>query len=387
MTSIVVSGSMVTKLHNGGEPWVRLSWLRGLMKLGFDVYFVEQICAESCVDEAGNVTDFDSCVNRASFDRICDAFGLSGHAALVSGDGTRVHGMSLSELHDLAGDAALLINITGHLSLACLFQRFRLKIYIDEDPGFTQFWHATGNPAACLAGHDHFYTVGLNLGTPACSIPTCGIVWRTIRQPVVLDDWPVCGEGAFDRFTTVATWRSPYGSVEYDGKTFGPKAHAFRDFAELPELAPQQFEIALDIHPDDRKGLDLLRRHGWRIVDPRVMAPDPPSFRHYIQTSGAEFSVAQAVYVDTNSGWFSDRTVRYLASGKPALVQDTGFSSHLPIGEGLLAFRSLEDAVAGAAQIADGYDCHCIAARVVAEEYFDSDTVLGELIEDVGVAP
>jgi hypothetical protein len=155
----------------------------------------------------------------------------------------------------------------------------------------------------------------------------------------------------------------------------------------LPDHLPQDFEIALDIHSTEAKDLTLLREHGWHIADPKIVASDPIKFRHYVQTSGAEFSVAQGIYVETNSGWFSDRTVRYLASGKPALVQDTGFSRNYPVGEGLIAFRTLAEAAAGAAQIARDYDSHSKAARSIAEEYFDSDKVLGRLIEEVDVAP
>jgi hypothetical protein len=173
--------------------------------------------------------------------------------------------------------------------------------------------------------------------------------------------------------------------VRYGETTFGLKVHEFRKFLELPERVPQTFEIALDIHAADGKDLDSLRSHRWRIVDPKAVAPDPSAFRRYVQTSGAEFSVAQGMYVQTESGWFSDRTVRYLASGKPALVQDTGFSRTYPVGEGLVAFRTLDEAVAGAEGILRDYDKHCRAARALAEAYFDSDEVLGRLIDEVGV--
>jgi hypothetical protein len=204
---------------------------------------------------------------------------------------------------------------------------------------------------------------------------------------VVLENWPPSREGEPDRFTTVASWRGPYGRVEYGGKTFGLKLHEFRKFIELPGRARPGFEIALDIHPAEERDLELLHRHGWRLVDPKVVAPDPEAFRRYVGTSGAEFSVAQGIYVETESGWFSDRTIRYLASGKPALVQDTGFGRNIPTGEGLVAFRTLDEAIRGAARIANDYEGHCRAARALAEEYFDSNTVLGQLIEEVGVAP
>jgi hypothetical protein len=267
-------------------------------------------------------------------------------------------------------------------------RRLRRKAYVDIDPGFTQFWYAAGAEGLRLDGHDFYFTIGENIGTPFCPIPTCGFRWRRMRQPVVLEHWPAYyHEGGLDRFTTVASWRGAYGPVQHGGKTFGLKVHEFRKFVELPGRTSQRFEIALDIHPADEKDLNLLRRHRWWIVDPKTVAPDPVAFRRYVQTSGAEFSVAQGIYAETESGWFSDRTVRYLASGKPVLVQDTGFSRHYPVGEGLVAFSTPEEAIAGAGRIADDYDGHSRAARSIAESYFDSDKVLGRLVEEVGVAP
>jgi hypothetical protein len=387
MTTVVVSSVIANKQLNGGNAWAVLSWVLGLKKLGFRVCFVEQIGRESCVDASGAVSTFEQSVNLAYFERIMEQFGLVGLSALIYEEGEQVHGLPYAELLDIAEAADLLVNITGHLTLEPLMRRLHRKAYIDLDPGFTQFWYASGEAGPRLAGHDFYFTVGENIGTQACTIPVAGIRWRPTRQPVTLDHWPVSGEGAADRFTTVATWRGPYGPIQYGSKTFGLKVHEFRKFVELPERVPQTFEIALDIHPADKKDLSLLRHHGWRLVDPKVAAPDPAAFLRYVQGSGAEFSVAQGVYVETRSGWFSDRTVRYLASGKPALVQDTGFGRNNPVGEGLVAFSTPEEAIAGAGRIARDYEEHCRAARALAEEYFDSDKVLGRFIEEVGVAP
>jgi len=188
-----------------------------------------------------------------------------------------------------------------------------------------------------------------------------------------------------DFFTTVATWRGPYGPVTLNGHTFGLKLHEFRNFIELPARTGATFELALDIHPDEHSDLALLRDNGWRLVDPRVVAGDPFSFRRYVQRSAAEYSAAQGIYVETACGWFSDRTVRYLATGKPALVQDTGFSHNFPTGEGLIAFRTLEEAIAGVESIVSDYPRHSQAARRLAEEQFDSDKVLGRMLEEVGL--
>ena len=157
--------------------------------------------------------------------------------------------------------------------------------------------------------------------------------------------------------------------------------HQFRSFVSLPSRAAGSFEMALDIDPSESADLALLAQHGWSLVDPRRAAGSPEAFRRYVQGSGAEFSVAQEVYVATGSGWFSDRSTRYLASGRPVLVQDTGFSRTLPVGEGLVTFSTMDDAVVGARRIVEDYGAHAAAARLLAEEHFDSDRVLSGFLE------
>lgn len=366
---------------------MRLSWLLGFKALGFQVFFVEQIAPEICVDAAGEVVPFQESANLAYFRRVAEEFGLGESATLIYGSGEETSGLPYRDLQDLASDADLLVNISGHLTLEPMVSRIRRKVYVDIDPGFTQFWHQAGSLGSQLAGHDFYYTIGENIGTPGCPVPVGGIEWRPIRQPVVLADWPVSPAGDSNRFTTVANWRGGYGRVEYEGKTYGLKVHEFRKFVEVPRLLPGlTFEIALNIHPADHRDLDSLLSHNWKVVD-SALASEPAGFRDYVRGSGAEFSVAQGIYVETASGWFSDRTVRYLACGKPVLAQDTGFSRNLPTGEGLLAFNTLDDVVTGVNQIASAYQSHCQAARMIAEEYFDSAKVLGRLAEEVGVAP
>ena len=215
-----------------------------------------------------------------------------------------------------------------------------------------------GTPGPRLEGHNFYYTVGENIGRACCSIPTGGIPWRPIRQPVVLDHWPVCAPGDPFRFSTIASWRGPYGPVRYAGTTYGLKAHEFRKFIEIPRRVGQTLDLALDIDPADESDLVALRENGWNVINPQAVASGPDAFREYVKTSTAEFSVAQGIYVETESGWFSDRTVRYLAAGKPVLVQDTGFSRNYPVGEGLVSFRSMDEAVAGAKRIAHDYVQH-----------------------------
>jgi hypothetical protein len=387
MDTVVVSGAIANKHKNGGEAWVRLSWILGLRRLGFDVWFVEQMDAASAVDAAGRPTAFAESENRRYFEQVVERFGLGGRASLLFEGGREASGVPLEELLPVAEEARLLVNVSGHLHLEPLMGRLRRKAYVDLDPGFTQFWHAGGTGGSRLEGHDVFFTVGENIGRPECPIPTCGLEWKTVRPPVVLAEWPVARDGELDRFTTIGAWRGAFGPVSFDGRTYSLKVHQFRKVIELPRLVPERFEIALDIHPGDARDREALESSGWTLVDPRAAVPGPLEFREYVQGSGAEFSVAQGIYVETNSGWFSDRTVRYLASGRPVLVQDTGFSRNLPCGEGLLAFDDLEGSVAGVRRIASDYERHRQAARAIAAAHFDSDVVLARFLEEAGTGP
>jgi hypothetical protein len=386
MSRVVVSGALASKPMNGGNAWTRLSWVLGFKQLGFDVTFVEEISSAACVDRTGHPIGFEESSNLMFFQEVVDQFKLEGSAALVCDDGQRTWGMSRSEVDDVAEEADLLFNMSGHLH-GSLRRRFRRSAFFDDDPGFTQFWWAQRNAGARLEGHQYWFTIGENLGLESCSIPTGGIPWRTTRVPVTLGEWPVAAAKERARFTTVATWRGPYGPVHYGGHAYGLKVHEFRKFMDLPARVPLQFELALDIGAAEVDDLEALHRNGWKLVDPHRVARGPLEFQRYIQSSGAEFSVAQGVYVATGSGWFSDRSIRYLASGKPVLVQDTGFSRNYPVGEGLVAFSTPDQAVAGAERITADYDRHASAARALAEEYFDARVVVAKVCEEVGIAP
>jgi hypothetical protein len=302
---------------------------------------------------------------------------------LITTDKRTVEGIPFSELVEIARSSLLLVNISGHLDVEPLMSCIRRKAYIDLDPGFTQLWHAEHSNGFRLGHHDYYFTVGENIGSPECLIPTNGISWRPLRQPVVMDDWPVSRPANPSRFTTVATWRGPFGPVTYRGRTYGSKVHEFRRFADIPAQTGATFHVALNIDPADHRDRELLSRNSWCIEDARQAVPDLSSFHQWVERSGAEFSVAQEMYVGTNSGWFSDRTVRYLASGKPALVQDTGFTRNLPVGLGIVAFSTHEEAIKGVESIKERYFEHCVAARGIANDYFESNRVLGSLLSQI----
>jgi len=387
---LVVAGAVGNKPGNGGEAWEKTSWATGFRRLGFDVWFVEQIVPASCVDAAGTRVGFDDSANVRHFDREMRSAGLTGRSALLlTDDGGSVRstrGAHVDEVTAAVSGAALLVNLSGHLRVPALLERCGRTAYVDVDPGFTQFWHADLGTPFRVPPHDLYYTIGRNIGRADCPIPTGGLTWLPTSQPVVLADWPVVPAPRPNRFTTVARWRAAFGPVEFRGRRYGLKVHEFRKVIDLPTRVPAaELEIALAIHPADAADRHALERSGWRLADPAAVVPDSASFRRYVQCSGAEFSVAQGVYADTASGWFSDRTVRYLASGRPAVVQQTGFDRYLPVGEGLLGFGTPDEAAAGIERVLSDPCRHARAARAVAAEYFDSDRVLRRFLDDAGV--
>jgi len=383
MKTVIVSGALANKPGQGGEAWVRLNWVLGFRELGWKVYFIEEIASAACRDTEGRAVVFAASVNRAYFERVIRDFGLEGSASLICDQGAEIFGADAKQLANLAARSELLVNISGHLRYEPVFARVKRRIYVDIDPGFTQFWTAQGNSGAHLEGHDQLFTIGENIGLPDCPIPTCGRHWLHTRPPIVLSQWPVVTSPHLDRFTTIANWRGPFGPVTFAGTTYGLKVHEFRKILSLPQRTGQRFGMALNIHPADGRDLDALSKAGWEIENPVSAAGDPNKFRDFIQRSAAEFSVSQGIYAQTRSGWFSDRTAAYLATGKPALVQDTGFSRHLPVGDGLVPFHTVEEAANGAIRIAADYTRHCHAARAIAEEHFDSRRVIARFLENI----
>lgn len=375
MALAIVAGALASKPGNGGEAWVRLSWVLGLRRLGLDVWLVERLPA---AEPEG----------KRFFERVVAEFGLGERAALLGAGGEPLFGIGEAELGEVAADAEVLFDVSGHLGEGPILTAPRTRVYVDLDPGFTQAWHTDPDLDFSVAGYDRYLTVGQSIGRPDCPVPTGGIEWVPTLPPVLLEEWePAPRPPGRLRFTTVATWRSPYGGLVIGGREMGLKHHQFRRFAELPRRVPGgDFEIALSIHPGDAADLELLRENGWKLVKPAEVAGTPAAFRDYVRGSGAEFSVAQGVYVKAQTGWFSDRTAAYLASGRPALVQDTGARALFQTTGSQkrlapLRFDDLDAAVGGAEEIAAEWEEHSRAARAFAEEHLDSDRVLGRVLE------
>jgi hypothetical protein len=382
---IVVAGSLAQRPRIGGHTWVFLQYALGFRRLGWDVLFLDRLEPEMCRDAAGQPCPLDGSENLRYFREVMDRFGLGGAFALFYDRGARVVGLPREQVLQQVRDAAFLLNVNGFLTDEEVLGRAARRVFLDIDPGFGHMWQELGLHSL-FRGHDDYVTIAENIGRPDCAIPPCGLNWVTTPQPVVLDHWPAVPVTEGGSFTSIVTWRGAFGPVEYKGKTYGLRVHEFRKFAPLPRLSGRPFQLALHIHPADAKDRALLADNGWSLVDPGAVAGDPWVYQDYIRGSKAEFVVAKNMYVQTWSGWLSDRSLCYLASGKPVLAQDTGFTRLYPTGAGLLAFTTLEEALAGVEEVSRDYDRHARAARGLAEECFASDKVLGRLLDKLGVA-
>ncbi len=378
-----MAGSLAQRPGIGGHTWVFLQWILGLRALGWEVVFLDWLRPDMCRDELGTPCPPGRSVNLKYFHEVTARFGLHSDSALLIEGAEEPLGLSRRTLMERLQSSAALLNVMGFLADGEVLESVGRRVFVDIDPGFGQFWSELGLHDT-FHGHEDFVTVGANVGRPGCRVPTCGHHWIPTLPPVVLDRWPPIHQGR--AFTTVASWRGPFGPIDYGGRRYGLRVHEFRKLLPLPRRTGSPFELALDIHPGDRADLERLSEHRWSLADPREVAGDPMSYRRYIQGSMAEFAVAKNLYVDTHSGWFSDRSACYLASGKPVLAQDTGFASNLPVGEGLLSFGTLDQAVAGVEEIERNYDSHARAAREIAEEHFDSSKVLGRLLGELRLA-
>jgi hypothetical protein len=382
--SIIIAGSLAQKPRQGGHTWVFLQYLLGFRRLGWDVLFLDRLDPGMCVDEAGRPSSFEDSLNLRYFQEVMHGFGLSDAFSLDYNRGECVVGLPRQRVLEHARNSAFLLNVMGFLTDEEVMSCVPRRVFLDIDPGFGQMWHELGLHNL-FHGHDVYVTIGENIGRADCAIPLCGLKWITTPQPIILDYWPAVGAGG-DWFTSIATWRGSYGPLEYLGKTYGLRVHEFRKFITLPLRSGRPFQLALDIHSAEAKDRALLDANRWSVVDPLVVAGDPWAYQAYIQGSKAEFMVAKNMYVQTSCGWFSDRSICYLASGKPVLAQDTGLEHLVSTGAGLLIFTTLEEAVAGVEELNRDYARHARAARALAEECFDSDKVLKRLLGKLAVA-
>lgn len=383
MNTVVLAGAIAQKPGYGGLTWVFLQYLLGFRRLGWDVLFIDRLEPAMCTDELGRECPISESFNWRYFRSVMERYGLLRSYSLLS-NGEVFAGLSRKQLLERVENAAFLLNVMGYLEDEEILQRASLRVFLDIDPGFTQMWQDLGL-ARLLEGHDRYVTIALNMGKPECSIPDCGIDWIRTPQPVVLEYWPPGRHALDSSISSVVTWRGPYASLEFRGRNYGLRLHEFRKFISLPSVARDSFLLALDIHPAEARDLALLAENGWRTIDPQDAAGDPLRYQSFIQNSKAEFMIAKNMYVESRSGWVSDRSICYLASAKPVLAQDSGLEDHFPTNCGLLTFSNFEEVLQRLEELNADYFKHAEAARGIAQEHFDSDRVLSRLLNHLGV--
>ena len=375
---IVVTG-LVAQYPLGGVTWDYIQYPVGLARMGHDVYYVEDSGQWPYDPVAGGLAkkpDF----NVRYLADVMERFGLGEHWAYRFPWESQWFGLAEARREEVIASADLLINVSGTLDRPQDYRGARRMAYVDSDPLFTQIKLAKDHShfRDQIDVHDVHFTFG---ESPGSKVPQTGHRWRPTRQPVVLSEWqaPTEHRGVF---TTVMNWTS-YNDIEFEGQVYGQKDVEFLRFLDLPErVSPTRLEVAANVGKTRHTPRERLAHHGWRIVDPDQVCPDLDSYRDYIRSSQAEWSVAKHAYVAAETGWFSCRSACYLAAGRPVVVQDTGFSAVLPVGEGIVPFTDMETAVEGIRSVEADYPRHAKAARAIAEDCFDSTGVLERLIEE-----
>lgn len=369
-----------------GVTYQFLHYLLGLRQLGFDPYYVEDSTRRVYDPTIGDMTE-DAGRNVEQVGTIFDDYGFKGRWVYRSHYGEQTcFGMTCLELAQLYRDAEAFLNVTGGQELREEHLQIPRRIYVESDPFAAQVRVAQGDDywTQLLGAHTNHFSFGENLGQADCPVPIERFTWEPTRQPVAMELWQDSSPTGGSEFTTITTWSNKGNDVEYQGETYyWTKQFAFERMIDLPRRCPKQrFRMAVKAAPAVH---DKLREHGWLLSDPLEISSDLASYKSFIQTSRGEFTVARDQYVRGRTGWQSDRSVSYLAAGRPVVTEDTTFGKFVPTGEGLFAFSKVEEAVAAIDAIESDYPRHCRAARDLAFEYLDAAKVVGSLMTRAGL--
>jgi hypothetical protein len=386
MGRVVFGGWMVRYPLGGNLSW-GLQWMLGAKRLGHDVYMVERASWENeCYDPVRAAMTDDCRVGAASVDALLRRFGLGESWAFADLGGT-YHGMSKARVRDLLASCDAFVDLGTHGAWLDELSGPVVRVLVDGEPGYTQMTMESRHGDDPREGYDVFFTNGADVGSAHSSAPAAGKRWHGVFNPVVADLFDCVPAEPEAPFTTVMNWRA-HERIEYDGTVYGQKDVEFAAFADLPRRVSASLELAAAGlgHSNGGPSAEDLSAQGWGLVDPHTNAGSFDSFASYIRGSRGEFTVCKNVFVATSSGWFSDRSAAYLASGRPVVMQDTGFSRHLPCGDGLFAVSNADEAAAAIEEIDAHWAHHSRAAREIAEEHLDASRVLPAFFDEIGVA-
>jgi len=320
---------------------------------------------------------------------VMEKFGMGDRWIYRNGADETYHGVAnATEAQKIIASADVLANVSGACWLRPETAAIPLKLFLDGDPMFTQIGLATdpeSEYAKRVASHERHFSFGLNIGQEDCEVPTAGLHWRPTVQPIALDYWnpaspaPTMPHIADGAWTTVMNWAS-YAPKDFQGKKYGQKDIEFERFLDLPQISDEKFVLAMGHGVGNKRPTEMLESKGWNIIEPDTYLPDYTTYHEFLSHSKGEWSIAKNGYVTSHSGWFSCRSACYLAAGKPVVVQDTGWSDHLPSGDGAIAFSTPEEAAKALDLINKNYNHHSAAARAYAEKHFDAARVCEDLL-------
>jgi hypothetical protein len=292
----------------------------------------------------------------------------------------------LQGLERLYQEAVAVLNLCGSREPPEIALGGATMVYVETDPGLNQVRVAEKNERTLreLRAYNVHFSYVDGMGGPVNSLPQGEFQWLETRPPVIVEWWqPDPGTPPRNVLTTVANWKHETKDLEWQGKKIAWSKHEqFLKYLDLPGRVPMDLEIAIGSATDEE--IESFASRGWKWIGSRSL-DNPDAYRDYIRSSGGEFSVAKEQYVYFNTGWFSDRTVCYLAAGRPAVLQATGFHRYLPTGRGVFAFSTMEEAVDGISAIAADPRQHEEAAVELAHVYFRGEKVLGEMFTKIGL--
>jgi hypothetical protein len=387
----IIVGGYLGLLPAGGVTWDYVQYPAGFAALGHETYYVEDTRLWPLyVYGKGGSADCSPLTSHLA--QVMTDFGLADRWAYRDEASGECFGMSEERVRELCRSADVFVNVSCSTFLRDEYQSIPIRILIDSDPMFTQIQHATQvgftpgqtGMREVIAGHTHHFTFGENVGQPDCRIPSCGVAWRCTRQPVLLNHWPVTQPPAAGAYTTLMNWTAGH-PLTYAGESWGQKDVEFRRFFDMPRRVP---ECSLGVVVGQTTGVpfptDEAQQAGWQVFDPKQCASDWRAYQDFLLESRGEFSVAKETYVKARTGWFSCRSACYLAAGRPVVTQDTGWSKHYPTGDGLLTFRDPTEAAEALRRVEANPIRHARAARALAYDFFDSNRVLSNLLQQVG---